>query len=107
MRALRDLLSATDPEVSATLTGEETRQRLGIELIPSENYTYPEVLAVLGSVFTNKYSEGHPGRRDYGGQKCTETVEHPAGNVFTVPGRMKIPLVFVSWSGTIALLRSS
>lgn len=54
MRAHRDLLEQSDPDVFATLTGEENRQRLGVELIPSENYTYPEVLAVLGSVFTNK-----------------------------------------------------
>jgi glycine hydroxymethyltransferase len=78
MRALRDLLSVTDPEAYATLTGEENRQRLGIELIPSENYTYPEVLAALGSVFTNKYSEGYPGRRYYGGQEFTDQVENLA-----------------------------
>ena len=78
MRALRDLLFTADPEVSATLTGEEDRQRLGIELIPSENYTYPEVLAALGSVFTNKYSEGYPGRRYYGGQEFTDQVENLA-----------------------------
>lgn len=75
MRAFFDLLSETDPQVYATLKGEERRQRRGIELIPSENYTYPEVLALLGSVFTNKYSEGYPGRRYYGGQKFTDAVE--------------------------------
>jgi glycine hydroxymethyltransferase len=78
MRAFHDLLSATDPEVFATLAGEENRQRLGIELIPSENYTYPEVLAALGSVFTNKYSEGYPGRRYYGGQEFTDQIENLA-----------------------------
>ena len=78
MRAFYDLLSTTDPEVFATLAGEENRQRLGIELIPSENYTYPEVLAALGSVFTNKYSEGYPGRRYYGGQEFTDQVENLA-----------------------------
>ena len=78
MRAFYDLLSATDPEVFATLAGEENRQRLGIELIPSENYTYPEVLAALGSVFTNKYSEGYPGRRYYGGQEFTDQIENLA-----------------------------
>ena len=62
-----DLLAHSDPEVFAALKGEENRQRTGIELIPSENYTFPEVLAALGSVFTNKYSEGYPGRRYYGG----------------------------------------
>ena len=75
MRAHRDLLEKSDPDVFVTLTGEENRQRLGVELIPSENYTYPEVLAVLGSVFTNKYSEGYPGRRYYGGQEFTDRVE--------------------------------
>jgi len=78
MRAPREILSDNDPEVFATLAGEEARQRLGIELIPSENYTYPEVLAVLGSVFTNKYSEGYPGRRYYGGQEFTDKVENLA-----------------------------
>lgn len=78
MRAFFDLLAATDPEVFATLAGEENRQRLGIELIPSENYTYPEVLAALGSVFTNKYSEGYPGRRYYGGQEFTDQIENLA-----------------------------
>ncbi len=75
MRTCRQILSQTDPQVYATLSGEETRQQRGVELIPSENYTYPEVLAVLGSVFTNKYSEGYPGRRYYGGQEFTDQVE--------------------------------
>jgi glycine hydroxymethyltransferase len=78
MRAFYDLLAAADPEVFATLAGEENRQRSGIELIPSENYTYPEVLAALGSVFTNKYSEGYPGRRYYGGQEFTDQIENLA-----------------------------
>ena len=51
-------LETNDPAVYAALFGEEDRERNGIELIPSENYTFPEVLRVLGSVFTNKYSEG-------------------------------------------------
>lgn len=74
----RDLLSRTDPDVFAAIVGEERRERLGIELIPSENYTYPEVLAALGSVLTNKYAEGYPGRRYYGGQTYTDTVENLA-----------------------------
>ena len=76
----RARLAANDPEVYAALAGEEARQRAGIELIPSENYTYPEVLAALGSVFTNKYSEGYPGRRYYGGQEHTDTIERLARN---------------------------
>lgn len=75
MDAYRQLLAKTDPAVYAALIGEEKRQKAGIELIPSENYTYPEVLAVLGSVFTNKYSEGYPGRRYYGGQEFTDQIE--------------------------------
>jgi glycine hydroxymethyltransferase len=71
----RELLARTDPDVYAALVGEEERQRRGVELIPSENYTYPEVLAALGSVFTNKYSEGYPGRRYYGGQEYTDAIE--------------------------------
>jgi glycine hydroxymethyltransferase len=74
----RSQLAASDPEVFNALEGEERRQRRGIELIPSENYTYPEVLAALGSVFTNKYAEGYPGRRYYGGQEFTDAVEEIA-----------------------------
>jgi glycine hydroxymethyltransferase len=73
-----DILQQQDPEVFAALKGEEQRQRSGIELIPSENYTFPEVLATLGSVFTNKYSEGYPGRRYYGGQEYTDQIENLA-----------------------------
>ena len=74
----RALLATNDPEIHAALTGEEARQRAGIELIPSENYAYPEVLAALGSVFTNKYAEGYPGRRYYGGQQYTDAIERTA-----------------------------
>ncbi|WP_291328005.1 serine hydroxymethyltransferase [Desulfovibrio sp. UCD-KL4C] len=78
MNSYRDLIKNSDPDIFAALEGEENRQRAGIELIPSENYTYPEVLGVLGSVFTNKYSEGYPGRRYYGGQKYTDIIEEIA-----------------------------
>lgn len=74
----RSQLAAFDPDVYAAVLGEEQRQLRGIELIPSENYTYPEVLAALGSVLTNKYAEGYPGRRYYGGQEYTDTVENIA-----------------------------
>jgi len=70
-----DLLEASDPEVFAALRSEEQRQRDGIELIPSENYAFPEVYATNGSVFANKYSEGYPGRRYYGGQQFTDRIE--------------------------------
>jgi glycine hydroxymethyltransferase len=70
-----DLLEAADPDVFAALVSEEQRQREGIELIPSENYAFPEVYATNGSVFANKYSEGYPGRRYYGGQQFTDRIE--------------------------------
>ncbi|TIH13519.1 serine hydroxymethyltransferase [Marinifilum sp. JC120] len=75
MQEYRNLLQSNDPDIFNALSGEESRQKVGIELIPSENYTYPEVLCTLGSVFTNKYSEGYPGRRYYGGQEFTDTIE--------------------------------
>jgi len=75
MPSHRALLARSDPEVAEAIDGEEQRQRCGIELIPSENYTYPEVLAALGSVLTNKYAEGYPGRRYYGGQRFTDRIE--------------------------------
>ncbi len=71
-------LAASDPDVYAAILGEEDRERRGIELIPSENYTYPEVFACNGSVFTNKYAEGYPGRRYYGGQEFTDAIERLA-----------------------------
>jgi len=78
VESYRQLLQRTDPEISDAIAGEEERERRGIELIPSENYTYPEVLAALGSVLTNKYAEGYPGRRYYGGQEFTDQVENLA-----------------------------
>ncbi len=68
-------LKKNDPEVFGAISGEEQRERKGIELIPSENYTYAEVLAANGSIFTNKYSEGYPGKRYYGGQEYTDCIE--------------------------------
>lgn len=64
-----------DKEVFATLEGEETREREGLELIPSENYVSKAVRQAQGSIFTNKYSEGYPGKRYYGGQMYTDQVE--------------------------------
>ncbi|MDB5170039.1 MAG: serine hydroxymethyltransferase [Candidatus Saccharibacteria bacterium] len=64
-----------DDKVAQLIAGEEKRQREGLELIPSENYVSRPVLDALGSVFTNKYSEGYPGRRYYGGQEFTDQVE--------------------------------
>lgn len=64
--------------VAGLIAAEEKRQREGLELIPSENYVSRDVLDALGSVFTNKYSEGYPGKRYYGGQDFTDKVEQLA-----------------------------
>ena len=78
MDSYRAALRSYDPDIEAAIAGEERRQVDGVEMIPSENYTYPEVLAALGSVLTNKYSEGYPGRRYYGGQEFTDRIENLA-----------------------------
>ena len=64
--------------IATLIAHEQQRQREGLELIPSENYVSGDVLRALGSVFTNKYSEGYPGRRYYGGQQYTDQVEQLA-----------------------------
>lgn len=73
-------IEAQDEEVYATLIGEEKREQEGLELVPSENYVSRAVREANGSVFTNKYSEGYPGRRYYGGQEYTDQVETIAIN---------------------------
>jgi glycine hydroxymethyltransferase len=78
MSGHRTLLKSSDPEVFSALIGEERRQHDGLELIPSENYTYPEVYCAYGTAFANKYSEGYPGRRYYGGQEFTDQIENLA-----------------------------
>lgn len=67
-----------DDAVAKLIAGEEKRQREGLELIPSENYVSKDVLTALGSIFTNKYSEGYPGKRYYGGQEFTDPLEQLA-----------------------------
>ncbi len=64
-----------DKKIEKLIKGEATRQKEGLELIPSENYVSADVLEANGSIFTNKYSEGYPGRRYYGGQEWTDQVE--------------------------------
>ena len=78
MRENMERLRESDRELHDSISNEEQRQKDGVELIPSENYAFPEVLAALGSVFTNKYSEGYPGRRYYGGQENTDCIENLA-----------------------------
>jgi glycine hydroxymethyltransferase len=71
-------LQEQDHDVFRVLSAERRRQREGVELIPSENYVSEAVLDVMGSIFTNKYSEGYPGRRYYGGNENVDDVERLA-----------------------------
>src|SRR5436309_11781295 len=73
-----DVLEKADPEVWQAIQGERTRQQQGLEMIASENYTSPAVMAAQGSVLTNKYAEGYPGRRYYGGCEFVDAVERLA-----------------------------
>ena len=73
-------LAMKDKQIEELIKAEKKRQTDGLELIPSENYVSSDVLQALGSVFTNKYSEGYPGRRYYGGQENTDQVEQLAIN---------------------------
>ncbi|MDT8068693.1 MAG: serine hydroxymethyltransferase [Terriglobia bacterium] len=71
-------LSASDPEIAKAIRSEELRQHEGLELIASENFVSEAVLEAAGSVFTNKYAEGYPGKRYYGGCEFTDIVENLA-----------------------------
>jgi len=71
-------LESVDPEIAALLGRELERQRNQIELIASENFTWPSVMEAIGSVPTNKYAEGYPGRRYYGGCEVVDEIEQAA-----------------------------
>ena len=71
-------IAAEDPEVWAAIEAENNRQEDYIELIASENYTSPAVMAAQGSQLTNKYAEGYPGKRYYGGCENVDVVERIA-----------------------------
>src|ERR1700730_6951812 len=73
-----DSLAAVDPEIAALLGRELERQRGQIELIASENFTWPAVLEAIGSTPTNKYAEGYPGKRYYGGCEVVDEIEELA-----------------------------
>lgn len=73
---MKDLsLKEKDPEIYNLIEGEKRRQFEGIELIASENFTSKAVMEALGSCLTNKYSEGYPGKRYYGGNEYIDQVE--------------------------------
>ena len=71
-------LSALDPEIGAKIDDELTRQRNGLEMIASENHTAVAVMQAQGSVLTNKYAEGYPGKRYYGGCEYVDVIEQLA-----------------------------
>src|SRR5687767_10753221 len=73
-----DILRTADPELWQAIHDEGRRQQDGLELIASENYTSPAVLQAQGSVLTNKYAEGYPGRRYYGGCEHVDVAERLA-----------------------------
>jgi glycine hydroxymethyltransferase len=83
-------LAQADPEVAAAIEHETLRQHEGLEMIASENFVSEAVLEAAGSVFTNKYAEGYPGRRYYGGCEFSDVVENLARDrakqLFAVPG---------------------
>ena len=70
-----DALAAVDPEIAGVVLDELDRLRGGLQLIASENFTSPAVLAALGSTLSNKYAEGYPGRRYYGGCEVVDRAE--------------------------------
>jgi glycine hydroxymethyltransferase len=70
-----DILQQADPEIFAAIQGERRRQQFGLEMIASENYTSPAVMAAQGSCLTNKYAEGYPGKRYYGGCEFVDIAE--------------------------------
>src|ERR1700710_197561 len=70
-----DALASFDPEISAVVLDELARLRSGLQLIASENFTSPAVLAALGSTLSNKYAEGYPGKRYYGGCDVVDKAE--------------------------------
>ena len=73
-----DLIQSVDPELAQAMAYELERQRSHIELIASENFVSPAVMAAMGSHLTNKYAEGYPGKRYYGGCQCVDIAENVA-----------------------------
>ena len=73
-----DDIKKEDQEIASAITDEFERQNSHIELIASENWVSPAVMSAMGSILTNKYAEGYPGRRYYGGCECVDEVEELA-----------------------------
>src|ERR1700734_1934748 len=75
---LNATLTASDPEIATQIKNEVVRQHEGLEMIASENFVSRAVLEAAGTVFTNKYAEGYPGKRYYGGCEYADVVENLA-----------------------------
>ena len=75
---LKAPLATADPEIAAQIQNEIKRQHEGLEMIASENFVSRAVLEAAGTVFTNKYAEGYPGKRYYGGCEYADVVENLA-----------------------------
>ena len=71
-------VASTDPEIASAIKAEFDRQQDGLELIASENVVSEAVMCAMGSVLTNKYAEGYPGKRYYGGCSCVDIAENIA-----------------------------
>ena len=78
LKEMMDYIAAQDPELGEAIKAEYARQQRNIELIASENFTSPAVMLAQGSVLTNKYAEGYPGKRYYGGCQCVDLAEELA-----------------------------
>ena len=78
IKDMMELICAADPEVGSAVKGEYDRQVRNVELIASENFVSPAVMAAMATVLTNKYAEGYPGRRYYGGCEEVDKVERIA-----------------------------
>ena len=73
-----EFIRKADPEIGDAIAKEYARQQRGLELIASENVVSPAVMATMGTVLTNKYAEGYPGKRYYGGCECVDIAENIA-----------------------------
>ena len=78
VQSVTDYIKACDAEVGAAVESELQRERRNLELIASENIVSPAVMAAVGSILTNKYAEGYPGKRYYGGCVCVDECERIA-----------------------------
>ena len=85
-----DFITSWDPEVGQAIRAEYDRQQQNIELIASENIVSPAVLAAAGTVLTNKYAEGYPGKRYYGGCQCVDVVETL---LLSAPSSCSVPIM--------------